>query len=46
VLEKKLAEIGKSELWRAGMAVRALRPKAKAKEITRGTKGVGGRKSN
>ena len=46
VLEKRLAEIGTSELWRAGAAVRALRPKAKAKEITRGTKGVGGRKSN
>jgi ketol-acid reductoisomerase len=45
-LEKKLAEIHDSEMWRAGAAVRSLRPKEKAKEITKGTKGVGGRGMN
>jgi ketol-acid reductoisomerase len=45
-LEKKLGEIGNSEMWRAGVAVRNLRPKEKAKAITRATKGVAGRKSN
>lgn len=42
-LAKELAAIGQSEMWRAGAAVRALRPKEKAKAITKGTKGVGGR---
>jgi len=45
-LEKKLSEIHNSEMWKAGAAVRALRPKEKAKEITKGTKGVSGRTSN
>jgi ketol-acid reductoisomerase len=45
-LGKKLAEIHDSEMWRAGAAVRSLRPKEKAKEITKGTKGVGGRGAN
>jgi ketol-acid reductoisomerase len=45
-LEKKLAEIHDSEMWRAGAAVRSLRPREKAKEITKGTKGVGGRGKN
>lgn len=45
-LEKKLAQIGDSEMWRAGQAVRDLRPKEKAKAVTRATKGVGGRKAN
>ncbi len=45
-LEKKLMEMHNSEIWRAGAAVRALRPKEKAKEITKATKGVSGRKSN
>lgn len=45
-LQKELAEIGNSEMWQAGKAVRALRPKEAAKEITRGTKGVAGRGSN
>ena len=40
---KELAAMRHSELWRAGEAVRALRPKAPAKAITAGTKGVGGR---
>ncbi len=41
---KELRAIRDSEMWRAGAAVRALRPHEKAKEITAGTKGVGGRK--
>ena len=45
-LGKKLAEIRDSEMWRAGAAVRALRPREKAKQITKGTKGVGGRGEN
>ena len=45
-LGKKLAELGNSEMWRAGAAVRALRPKEKARAISRATKGVGGRRSN
>ena len=32
-------------MWRAGAAVRALRPKEKAKTITASTKGVSGRKA-
>ena len=43
---KKLAEIHESEMWRAGAAVRALRPKEKAKEIVKGVKGTGGRGEN
>jgi ketol-acid reductoisomerase len=45
-LEKKLGEIGNSEMWQAGAAVRSLRPKEKARAITKSTKGVAGRKSN
>ncbi len=45
-LDKELAEIRDSEMWRAGAAARALRPKEKAKVVTKATKGVGGRKSN
>ena len=45
-LDKELAEIHNSEMWRAGAASRSLRPKEKAKTLTRGTKGVGGRKKN
>ncbi len=40
---KELAAIRDSEMWRAGAAVRALRPKEPAREIKKGTKGVGGR---
>ena len=43
-LAKELGAIRDSEMWRAGAAVRALRPHEKAKAITAGTKGVGGRK--
>ena len=45
-LEKKLGEIGNSEMWRAGAAVRDLRPKEKAKTLGKGVKGVSGRGSN
>jgi ketol-acid reductoisomerase len=45
-LGKELAELGNSEMWEAGKAVRALRPKESAKVITKGTKGVEGRASN
>ena len=42
-LGKELAEMGNSEMWRAGKATRSLRPKESAKKVSRGTKGVGGR---
>jgi ketol-acid reductoisomerase len=45
-LTKELNEIGNSEMWRAGKAVRALRPKTPAKAISRTTKGVSGRARN
>jgi len=41
-----LKAIGESEMWQAGKACRALRPKEPAKEITKATKGVSGRASN
>ncbi|MBU1695197.1 MAG: ketol-acid reductoisomerase [Verrucomicrobia bacterium] len=45
-LAKELAAIRNSEMWRAGAAVRALRPKEEARAILRSTKGVGGRSAN
>jgi ketol-acid reductoisomerase len=45
-LTEELTRIGNSEMWRAGAAVRALRPKESAKKITKGTRGVSGRKAN
>jgi ketol-acid reductoisomerase len=45
-LAKKLGELHNSEMWRAGAAVRALRPKEPAKAIGKDTRGVGGRGSN
>jgi ketol-acid reductoisomerase len=44
LLAKELAAMRNSEMWRAGLAVRSLRPKEKAKAVTRSTKGVAGRK--
>ena len=38
--------MGNSEMWRAGAAVRNLRPEEKAKAFTQETKGVGGRQGN
>ena len=45
-LAKELAAMGNSEMWRAGKAVRALRPKEPARQIAKGTKGVAGRAVN
>jgi ketol-acid reductoisomerase len=45
-LGKELAELGNSEIWRAGKATRALRPKDPTKAITADVKGVGGRSEN
>ncbi|MBI2437260.1 MAG: ketol-acid reductoisomerase [Lentisphaerae bacterium] len=44
-LARELNALGNSEMWRAGKAVRALRPKEAARVIARGTKGVVGRKA-
>lgn len=44
-LDKELKEMGNSEMWRAGQAVRKLRPREKAKTITKQTKGVAGRRT-
>jgi len=46
LLTKELEAIGNSEMWQAGKAVRALRPKDKAVIITKSTKGVAGRAAN
>lgn len=46
ILDKELSEMGNSEMWRAGAAVRNLRSKEKAKAVTKKTKGIGGRKGN
>src|SRR5512142_822200 len=45
-LGKELAELGNSEIWRAGKATRALRPKDAARAISADTKGIGGRSEN
>ncbi|MGB9601804.1 MAG: ketol-acid reductoisomerase [Verrucomicrobiia bacterium] len=45
-LQKELDEMGNSEMWQAGKAVRALRPKEPEKAIAKGAKGVSGRGSN
>ena len=45
-LTKELATMGNSEMWRAGKATRALRPKATARKISKSTRGVRGRESN
>jgi len=45
-LDRELARIRDSEMWRAGAAVRSLRPKKKGKPVSKRAKGVGGRKSN
>ena len=42
-LAKELGALRDSEMWQAGAAVRALRPKETAKAIGKGTKGVAGR---
>ena len=45
-LTKELDVIGNSEMWQAGKAVRALRPKTAAHQISKATRGVAGRKAN
>jgi ketol-acid reductoisomerase len=45
-LQKELDALGNSEMWQAGKAVRALRPREPAKTLTKATKGVAGRGSN
>lgn len=45
-LTKELQLIGNSEMWQAGKATRALRPKEPARTISKATKGIGGRASN
>ena len=45
-LTKELDAMGNSEMWQAGKATRSLRPKEKAKKITKATKGIAGRKTN
>jgi ketol-acid reductoisomerase len=45
-LGKELAEMGNSEMWRAGKATRSLRPHEAAHVISADTKGTGGRGEN
>jgi ketol-acid reductoisomerase len=45
-LAKELRALGESEMWLAGKASRALRPKEPAKKVTKATKGIEGRKAN
>ncbi|MBM3881281.1 MAG: ketol-acid reductoisomerase [Verrucomicrobia bacterium] len=45
-LAKELGELRDSEMWRAGAAVRALRPAETGKTIAKGVKGIGGRAAN
>lgn len=45
-LAKELGAMHNSEMWLAGAATRALRPKEKARKTTKATKGIGGRKAN
>lgn len=42
-LRKELERMGNSEMWLAGKAVRALRPKEPAKKVEKNVKGVAGR---
>jgi ketol-acid reductoisomerase len=46
LLEKELGTIHNSEMWRAGAAVRALRPTEQAKATAKTAKGISGRTSN
>jgi ketol-acid reductoisomerase len=45
-LTKELNALGNSEMWQAGKAARALRPKEPARHISKSTKGVAGRAAN
>jgi ketol-acid reductoisomerase len=46
LLGKELAVMGNSEMWRAGAATRALRPKSSAAKAPSSLAGTGGRKTN
>ena len=46
VLGKELHALGNSEMWLAGKATRALRPKLETKQLPSTTKGIGGRGEN
>jgi hypothetical protein len=46
LLGKELAVMGNSEMWEAGKATRALRPKEEAKANARTAKGIAGRQGN
>ncbi len=46
LLNKELSELASSEMWQAGKAVRALRPKTKGAKVSVRTKGLGGRGGN
>ena len=46
LLNQELSELGNSEMWLAGKAVRALRPKTKGVLTSTDKKGVGGRGGN
>lgn len=45
-LEKELGEMANSEMWRAGKATRALRPKEKSAQTGKKATGTGGRQTN
>jgi ketol-acid reductoisomerase len=45
-VQKELAAMHNSEMWRAGAACRSLRPKEPARAISKGTKGISGRAVN
>jgi ketol-acid reductoisomerase len=45
-LSKRLGDMHNSEMWKAGAAVRSLRPKELAKATAKTAKGIGGRTSN
>ena len=46
LLDAELAVMGNSEMWKAGKAVRKLRPSEKSKSFGKNVKGTGGRGSN
>ena len=46
LLGKELAVMGNSEMWRAGAATRALRPKTAGAKAPVAAAGTGGRKQN
>ena len=45
-LDRELGEMRHSEMWRAGEAVRRLRPKTQGRTFSKKTRGISGRKSN